>query len=308
MKKIRTIRIGSRGSKLALLQTEEIIKKLKRQFDSLECATRIIQTTGDAITDKPLSQVGGKGLFVKEIEEALVRGDIDLIVHSMKDVPTSLPEGLEIAAITKRIDCRDALISNENKKLTELPENAVIGTGSLRRKAQLLRVRKDLTVIDLRGNLDTRLTKLSHNGLDAIVVAAAGLMRLGLQDRITEIFSYDVCLPAVGQGSLGVEIRSNDTEMKRLAAVLNDYESNLSIRAERAFLKKLQGGCRIPVGARGHLEQGQLRLQGLVASLDGQDVLHDAVRGSQDNPEELGVTLAELLLKRGADEILKSIR
>lgn len=308
MNEKRTVVLGTRGSKLALLQAEYIVSKLKKAFDFLEFETKVIKTTGDKILDKPLAKVGGKGLFVKEIEEALVNGEVDLVVHSMKDVPTDVPKGLEIAAVTKRIDCRDCVISKENIKLSELPVAAKIGTSSLRRRAQLLHFRPDLNIVDIRGNLDTRLNKLKNDNLDAVIVAVAGLERMGLEERITEIIPFDICLPAAGQGALGIELRSGDNEIKKYAGKLNDKGSFAAIMAERAFLRELEGGCQIPIGAHAYIENEGLTLEGLVSSLDGKSVIRDKTQDSLEHFEEIGVKLAGKLIERGANEILKSIR
>lgn len=307
MDKKQRIVIGTRGSKLALQQSGEIVKLLRKKFSCYEFTVKVIKTTGDKIRDVALSKIGGKGFFVKEIEESLFKGEIDIAVHSMKDIPAELPEGLEIAAVTERMDCRDALISKKNKSLKELPAGNIIGTSSLRRKSQILNFRADFKVVDLRGNLDTRLRKLFDGNLDAIIVAVAGLERMGFTKFITERISCDVCLPAVGQGSLGIEIRFDDKKVKKLTEILNDNKSCLAIKAERAMLRKLQGGCRIPIGAHGYIKDGRLILEGLVASLDGQKIVRDKMDDFPEKAEELGRRLACRLIERGADEILKNI-
>lgn len=286
---MKKIIIGSRGSPLALAQSDEIASQLKKLCTEIEI--RIIKTKGDKITDVSLAKIGGKGLFVKELEEALLRKEIDVAVHSMKDVPTELPSGLIIGAITKRLDARDVLISKDNKLLNELPSGAIIGTSSLRRKVQLTHYRDDLKVIDLRGNLDTRLKKITQQTLDAIVVAAAGCIRANLSSKITQFLSTKIILPAAGQGSLGIEIREDDTEMKEIVANLNDRESYLTIGAERAFLKKLGGGCQIPVGVLGYLQDDILKLEGIVTS-DEQKVIKAQVEGKKEDAIKLGEELA----------------
>ncbi len=286
---MKKIIIGSRGSPLALAQSDEIASQLKKLCTEIEI--RIIKTKGDKITDVSLAKIGGKGLFVKELEEALLRKEIDVAVHSMKDVPTELPSGLIIGAITKRLDARDVLISKDNKLLNELPSGAIIGTSSLRRKVQLTHYRDDLKVIDLRGNLDTRLKKITQQSLDAIVVAAAGCIRANLSSKITQFLSTKIILPAAGQGSLGIEIREDDTEMKEIVANLNDRESYLTIGAERAFLKKLGGGCQIPVGVLGYLQDDILKLEGIVTS-DEQKVIKAQVEGKKEDAIKLGEELA----------------
>jgi len=302
----KSFAVGTRGSRLALLQAEEITGKLRERFSAFEFTVKVISTKGDRITDRSLAAIGGKGLFVKEIEDALLKGEIDIAVHSMKDMPAELPEGLKIASITKRLDPHDALISRGNQRLSELPAGAMIGTSSLRRKSQILNFRPDLTAVDLRGNLDTRLRKLADGNFDAIVAAAAGLERMNLKGAITEIIPFEICLPAAGQGALCIETRSGDAQTCELAGTLNDEETNVTVTAERSMLKKLQGGCQVPIGAYGRVEKGKLVLDGLVAGVDGKKVIRGNIAGSPEKAEELGIKLAESLIERGADEILKS--
>lgn len=289
---MKKIIIGSRGSQLALAQADEIASQLKKLCTEVEI--RIIKTKGDKITDVPLSKIGGKGLFIKELEEALLRKEIDIAVHSMKDVPTELPSGLMIGAITKRLDARDVLISKDNKLLDELPSGAVIGTSSLRRKVQVIHYRDDLNVIDLRGNLDTRLNKLDQQFVDAIVVAAAGCIRANLSSKITQFLPTEIILPAAGQGSLGIELREDDTEIKEIVFILNDEESYLAISGERAFLKKLGGGCQISTGVLGCLHNNILRLEGMITSSDEQKVIRAQVKGDKKDALKLGEELAIL--------------
>lgn len=304
---MREVRIGTRGSVLAVVQAERVAAEVRRRYPELAPVLVKIKTSGDKFAQIPLSRVGGKGLFIKEIEEALQAEQVDLAVHSMKDVPTEIAAGLTIAAILKREDPSDALISRRGIKLDALPAGARIGTSSLRRQAQLLRYRPDLTVIPLRGNLDTRLGKLGSEGLDAVVVATAGVYRLGRQEEITEILPAEISLPAVGQGALGLEIRATDQKMHHLVGPMSHRPSVLTIGAERAFLMRLGGGCQVPIAAHAELNGDQLRLKALVAAPDGTVM----VRGEREGPttlaEGIGVSLAEDLLRRGADRILQEL-
>lgn len=266
-----------------------------------------IQTSGDKIVDVPLAKIGGKGLFVKEIEEALLAGEIDLAVHSMKDVPAQLPEGLEILCVPPREDARDAFIGRDGVRFKNLAEGAVIGTASLRRQAQLLHARPDLKITMLRGNLDTRLRKLREGQFDAIVLAAAGLHRLAWSQEITEYLSPALSLPAIGQGALGIEGRRDDQFVRSVLARLNHSETYTTVAAERAFLHRLEGGCQVPIAAHATLTGEQLGLDGLIASVDGTHVIRDQINGSQQEAHKLGVQLAERLLARGGDKILREI-
>lgn len=306
--KMKRILIGTRGSKLALWQSEWVSSEIKKLRPDIEVSLVKIKTTGDKILDVPLAKVGGKGLFVKEIEEALLRGDIDLAVHSMKDVPTDLPSGLHLAAICKREDPRDAFISLRPgvKGIDDLPQGAVVGTSSLRRSCQLLSRRPDLRIIQLRGNLDTRLRKLDEGHFDAIIVAAAGVKRLGLEERITSILPPEVSLPAIGQGAIGIECRVDDEFINNLLSPLNDPETSLCVRAERAFLKILEGGCQVPIAAYARIE-GSLIMDGLVGSLSGDKLIRGHLEGSPEECELIGKSLAEYILSRGAKEILDEV-
>jgi len=297
------IRIGTRGSKLALRQTEWVKERLSSLFPEHSFQVVKITTTGDKITDAPLAKIGGKGLFVKEIEEALLRGEIDMAVHSMKDLPVQLPPGLKIGAITQREDPRDVLISKRGG-LGDLPPGSVIGTSSLRRRVQLLMINPRWQIRPLRGNLDTRLRKLRTEELSAIIVAAAGLIRLHLEGEATEYIPPEVILPAVGQGALGVEIRQGD-KLEEIVSALHHPFTALAVRAERAFLAKLEGGCQVPIAAYGKVEGEKVILQGMVASLDGGRVFRGEEEG--DDPEEVGVRLGERLLEAGAEEVLREI-
>jgi len=302
----RGIRLGSRGSKLALWQAEHIRFEIERKTGRKVEIVRI-KTTGDMILDVPLARVGGKGLFVKEIEEALLSGAIDLAVHSMKDVPTDLPEGLAIVAITRREDPRDAFLSVKYRKFEELPRGARLGTSSLRRQTQLLGLRPDLSVETLRGNLDTRIRKMEEGRFDAIILAAAGLRRLGWEARITEYIPADMSLPAIGQGALGIEIRSDDARTREAVSFLNDRDTAYAVRAERGFLKRLEGGCQVPIASYGQTEGDGIFLQGMVGRPDGSEIIRGSARGSVSDPEGLGVSLAGELLARGAKTILDEL-
>ncbi len=266
---------------------------------------RLVRTSGDRQTRNPLSDIGGEGIFVKELQSALLARRIDTAVHSLKDVPTSTPDGLTLAAISRREDPRDALISRG--RLRDLPQGARVGTGSPRRACQLRAVRSDLEVVAIRGNLGTRIRKVEAGEVDAVVVAAAALVRMGWLDRATEILPIDVMLPAVGQGALAVEIRADDEAMREIALSIDDRDTHLATTAERAFLRHLGGGCRVPIAALGSIESGKLRLQGLVADEQGQRVLRGDVQGPADDAEALGVRLAERLLAEGASELLEEI-
>ncbi|OGW20052.1 MAG: hydroxymethylbilane synthase [Nitrospirae bacterium GWB2_47_37] len=298
--------IGTRGSKLALWQAEWIKSELRKLNPDLEVELNKIKTTGDKILDVPLAKVGGKGLFVKEIEEALLRGEADIAVHSMKDVPTDFPEGLHLVTITKREDPRDAFISR-NSNFRELPEGATIGTSSLRRSCQLLSIRPDLKIEQLRGNLDTRLRKLDEGQFDAIILAAAGVKRLGWAERITEILEPEISLPAGGQGAVGIECRINDEFINKLIAPLNHPETSVCVRAERACLKKLEGGCQVPIAAYARLIDGKIIMNGLVGSVSGDRIIKSRIEGAPENAEALGVALAENLLSKGAKKILDEV-
>ena len=299
--------IGTRASQLAVWQAEWVQARLHEIAPHLSIRLERIQTSGDKILDVPLAKIGGKALFIKEIEEALLRKDIDLAVHSMKDVPSVLPEGLAIHCVPQREDPRDALLSRDGRSFHELPPSANVGTSSLRRQAQFLAQRPDLSIKMLRGNLDTRVRKLREGQFDAIVLAASGLKRLGWADQITECLSTDISLPAVGQGALGIEGRSEDTFIQNLLQPLNDSPSRSTVTAERAFLARLEGGCQVPIAGHATLEGSMLTLHGLVASVDGQRIIRDVIHGSVDEAESLGVALAERILEAGGDKILNEI-
>ena len=302
-----TLILGTRGSKLALQQSQWFQSRLHEVAPHVAVTLRKIQTSGDKIVDVPLAKIGGKGLFVKEIEEALLAGEIDLAVHSMKDVPAQLPDGLEILCVPPREDARDALISRDGCRFKDLPQGARIGTASLRRQSQLLNARPDLRIEMLRGNLDTRLRKLKDGQFDAIVLAAAGLHRLAWAQEITEYLDPIISLPAIGQGALGIEGRSEDGFVRSILERLNDPPTGLTVSAERAFLNRLEGGCQVPIAAHATLSDGQLALDGLVASVDGKTIIRDEIRGKSEEAHALGVRLAERLLARGGDKILREI-
>jgi hydroxymethylbilane synthase len=302
-----TIKIGTRASKLALAQTKWVINRVSAHYPDIRIDLVKIKTKGDRIIDRPLSTLGGKGLFVKEIEEALKRGEIDVAVHSLKDIPAELPDNLYIGIIPEREDPHDVMISKNNIPLKDLPEGSCIGTSSLRRSAQLLHYRSDLKTVPLRGNLDTRLKKLNTANIQAIVVAAAGLKRIGFKDKITQPFSFDLMLPAVGQGALGLEIRWDDQETRDILAFLDHYPTRVAVEAERSFMVELKGGCQIPVAGFAILKDDSINLDGLVADLDGRTIFRDVVIGPPEKARELGSALAHKLLDAGAGEILKDI-
>ncbi len=300
--------VGTRESRLAMWQANWVVDRLKESNPEYSYRIMGISTQGDKILDVALAKIGDKGLFTKELELAMLRGEIDMAVHSMKDLPTELPEGLVIGAICRREYPGDALISREGKKLEELPAGALIGTSSLRRCAQLLNYRDDLKMVNIRGNINTRLRKLEEEKLDAIVLAYAGVSRMGWESRITQVLPFWICLPAVGQGSIGVEVRAGDEEVLNLVGKIDHHESRVAITAERAFLRKLEGGCQIPIGALGTVENGHLHLEGVVASLDGRQLVRSSLTGDTEEAEKLGIKLADNLVQSGAGEILKKMR
>jgi len=304
---MRKLKVGTRGSALALRQTNEVIEKLRASYPGLELEARIIKTKGDKILDVPLAKIGDKGLFVKELELALLRKEIDFAVHSMKDLPTQLPEGLCIAAVPERVDPSDVLIT-KGPRLAELPTGARIGSSSLRRHAQLQNYRPDLRISDLRGNLDTRLRKLDSGEFDGVVLAYAGLYRMGWTDRITEKIPPRICLPAVGQGALAIETRDDDADVIEILKALDHAESHAAVLAERSFMRALGGGCQVPIGALASIETGKLKLAGVVASLDGSRLVRAEIPGDPEKPEELGKELARILRAAGADKILRELR
>jgi hydroxymethylbilane synthase len=303
-----TFKIGTRGSRLALWQAQWVRSAIRRINPSLLIEIITIKTQGDKILDTPLAMVGGKGLFVKEIEEALIDRRIDLAVHSLKDMPADIPPGLCIGPIPERGNPYDVLISRSGRPLAQLRNGARVGTSSLRRAAQLLHQRPDITILPLRGNLDTRIRKLETEDIDAIVLAAAGLKRLNLENKITEYLDDTVMLPAVGQGALCIELRKEDTRTAAALADLNHPETQAVVMGERAFLNRLEGGCQVPIAAHGHMENGAFSLQGLVANLDGTAIVRDTFSGPAAEFEKIGITLAERLLSMGAKEILDELK
>lgn len=324
------ITIGTRSSKLALWQANHVREELNKQWHGIEINLKEIKTKGDHITDVALSKIGGKGLFTKEIEDALLNGEIDLAVHSLKDLPTKLPDGLKIGAVLKRESPHDVLIqkSEVSRSLRErasstpwaggqksesfktLTAGAKIGTSSLRRIAQLKAIRPDLEYLDLRGNLDTRIRKLDKSNYDAIILAYSGVKRLDFEDRITEHFNPKKILPAVGQGTLAIEIRENDKEIERLVLKLNDKNTMLISIAERAFLERLQGGCQVPIGAYTEIENDKIILYGMIATLDGKRIIRDNVTSNLEiyDAKKTGTSLAEKLLRSGGEEILSLVQ
>lgn len=304
----QTLRLGTRGSNLALHQAEEVASRLTGTHRNLSVNISVIRTTGDKVLDVALSRIGDKGLFTREIEQALLRGEIDLAVHSLKDLPSELPPGLVLAAVLPRANPADVLLSRSGKHLHELPAGAVIGSSSLRRIAQLKAYRPDLKVVDIRGNVETRIRKMEEQGLDAIVLACAGLSRLGLEAAITQVLPPDIMLPAVGQGAIAVEIRENDNHTRELLQAIKSEETEAEVIAERAFLRELEGGCQVPIACLGRVNGSQLLLQGLVASLDGKQVIRGQKTVGRADAKIAGLELAAQLKERGAREILENIR
>lgn len=303
----RTVRIGTRGSALALAQSRWVDSRLKAHHPDIATELVIIKTTGDKLKDVPLAKVGGKGLFIKEIEEALLAGEVDLAVHSLKDMPGEMPRGCVLGAVPPREDWRDAFISHRFHSLAEVPPGGRIGTGSLRRRVQILNRRPDLEVMPLRGNVDTRLRKMTELGLDAIILAAAGLNRLGLAHLPKALLSAADMLPAVSQGALGLEIRAQDQEMQELLAPLDDPPTRIAVTAERAFLERLEGGCLVPVAALGQVNGRTVTLEAMISDLDGRRLLRQSISGPLAEAAALGRNLAERLLDLGGREILSEI-
>ncbi len=299
--------IATRQSPLALWQAEHVQRRLLEAHPGLEVELLKMNTQGDIILDTPLAKIGGKGLFVKELEQGLMDGRADIAVHSMKDVPVELPEGLHLPVILEREDPRDAFVSNHYASFEALPQGAKLGTSSLRRQCQLSALRPDLEVISLRGNVGTRLRKLDEGQYDAIILAAAGLMRLELTERIAGKISTDTCLPAIGQGAVGIECRADDPRVNALIGVLNDESTHIRVAAERALNHRLEGGCQVPIGGFAEIDGNKLRLRALVGSPDGSEMIRGEVNGSVDEAEKIGIELADDLLSRGADRILKEV-
>ncbi|MDV5063258.1 hydroxymethylbilane synthase [Veillonella sp. YH-vei2232] len=301
------IKIGTRKSALALWQAEYVGSELKRLYPHITVELVHFDTKGDQILEKPLAEIGGKGLFTAELEAAMHNGDIDLAVHSLKDMPTDLPAGLVLGAISKREEPYDALVSPKYKTLDQLPEGARVGTSSLRRQAQLLHVRPDLQISVLRGNVQTRLRKLEDENLDAIVLAQAGLKRLELGERITQTFTADEMIPAVGQGALAIECREDDTEMLEMLARINDESTRQAVEGERSFLRQLNGGCQVPMGVHGTIHKGQLTLKAIISSLDGRTVYEGEITGPASKGGILGKNLAKALYEEGGKRIVDAL-
>ena len=304
----KVVKVGTRDSILAMWQTQFVVDELKKVTDQYEFEIISLKTKGDKILDVALAKIGDKGLFTKELEVGLLAGEIDFAVHSMKDMPTALPEGLQISSMLKRHNPADAFVSDKYNSFMELPEGAKVGTSSLRRRAQLLHARPDLDIHDLRGNVQTRMRKMRDESFDGIILAAAGLERLEMFDEIKEELSYDICLPAVSQGVIGVETRENDEEIIALVQLVNDKQAEICVKAERALLKSLEGGCQIPIGAYAELTEDTVVLEGMVGSLDGKTIIREKISGTREQCEELGVTLANRLSELGGKAILEEIR
>jgi len=306
-RKPSSLRLGTRGSKLALAQANWVKERLEERHPGLAVELVLIKTTGDKLKDVPLAQIGGKGLFIKEIEEALLAGQVDLAVHSLKDMPAVVPENLVIAAVPPREDWRDAFISNNYANLAAIPQGGRVGTGSLRRRVQLLNLRPDLEVVPMRGNVDTRLRKLTEEGLDAIILAAAGLSRLGLTHLSRDFLSAREMLPAISQGALGLEVRAGDARVRGIIACLDDPVTHQAVRAERGFLARLEGGCVVPVAGLAQVEDGALSFEALIGDLEGRKLIRGQITGSPAQADALGRTLAERLLDQGGREILAQV-
>tara|TARA_R110000744_G_scaffold136954_3_gene247285 strand:- start:5811 stop:6743 length:933 start_codon:yes stop_codon:yes gene_type:complete len=303
----QTVRIATRKSALALWQAEYVKAQLEHFHPGIQVELVPMTTKGDIILDTPLAKVGGKGLFVKELEVAMLENRADIAVHSMKDVPVEFPEGLGLEIICPREDPRDAFVSNNIASLAELPQGAVVGTSSLRRQCQIKALRPDLDIRDLRGNVNTRLKKLDNGEYDAIILAAAGLIRLEMPERIREYIAPEVMLPANGQGAVGIECRNDDETIKTLLAPLGCEETRIRVLAERAMNRALEGGCQVPIGSYAVLENQKIYLRGLVGAVDGSEILTSEVRGDISEAEQLGNQLAENLLAKGADKILRHV-
>ena len=304
----KVVKVGTRDSILAMWQTQFVVDELKKVTDEYEFEIISLKTKGDKILDVALAKIGDKGLFTKELEVGLLAGEIDFAVHSMKDMPTALPEGLQISSMLKRHNPADAFVSDKYNSFMELPEGAKVGTSSLRRRAQLLHARPDLDIHDLRGNVQTRMRKMREENFDGIILAAAGLERLEMFGDIKEELSYDICLPAVSQGVIGVETRENDEEIIGLVQLVNDRTAEICVIAERALLRSLDGGCQIPIGAYAELNEDTVVLEGMVGSLDGKTIIRESITGTAEQCESLGETLANRLSELGGKAILEEIR
>ncbi len=302
------VKIATRGSKLALYQTNKVKEELEKRFPGKTFELLIIKTKGDKILDVALSKAGDKGFFTRELENALLKNEADMAVHSLKDMPTELPEGLKIAGVLKRGEVRDALVSKHGKKLTELDETDIVATSSLRRKAQLLNFNNKLTVVDIRGNVDTRLQKMDDGYCTAMVVAAAGLQRLGFQDKITEILDPKIMAPAVSQGAIAIEIRNDDPDIESMVSEINHVPTFMAVKAERVFLTALDGGCQVPIGCFSESSGGIFKMSGIVCNTDGSGMLKDSAEGEITTTEKTALLLAKKFLDKGAKEMIKKIR
>lgn len=302
------IRIGTRGSRLALYQANQVKLAIEEKFPGLKAEIIIIHTKGDKILDVSLSKIGDKGLFTKELEVALLNKEVDLAVHSLKDLPTFFPEGLTLGAVLKRAEVRDALVSKHGKTLNELGAEDVIATSSLRRRAQLLAYNPNFQIVDIRGNINTRLTKMDNGHCDAMIVAATGLQRLNLDERITEIIDTEIMVPAVSQGAIGIEIRENDDAVEAVMKNINHEETMLVTTAERAFLKSMEGGCQIPIGCYSTIEGSTYTITGLVADLKGEKVIRITQSGAFDEAVKIALEVSKKMIAKGASEILENIR
>jgi hydroxymethylbilane synthase len=298
------LKIGTRGSKLALTQTNFVADKLRKIMPETNIEICVIKTSGDIMQDVSLLTIGGQGVFVKELEDALLSKKIDLAVHSMKDVPGETPDELMFAAILPREDMRDVLVSRDNIKMESMPKGAKIGTGSQRRGAQIKAILPDVNIVSLRGNIETRLKKIETENLTGVILAAAGMKRMGLAEKITQFLPVETMLPAVGQGALGLQIRKMDIDLAKICASLNDMTTATEVTAERSFLRALGGGCRLPIAALGKLEGQRLSLEGMVAAPDGSTMIREKINGAKREAEELGKTLAEIILKKGGKKLL----
>lgn len=304
---MKTLKIATRNSPLALWQAEYVKKQLIHAHSGLNVELVSMQTEGDRFLDAPLIAVGGKGLFIKELEQALLNGEADIAVHSMKDVTIDLPDDLALPVIMKREDTRDVFISNNYKQIDDIPDGAVVGTSSLRRQSQIKSLHPAIVLKDLRGNVGTRLRKLDNGEYDAILLAAAGIIRLGLSERITQLIPQSVLLPAIGQGAIGIECRAGDEVVHEMIAPLDDHDTSLCVQTERAFSRRLFGGCQLPIAGQASIIGNEISLVGLVARVDGSEVIKSEQKGSLADSDSIGTALAETLLERGADEILKEL-
>jgi len=305
---MQKIRLGTRGSKLALWQADCVAGEIHKILPDLDIEIVVIKTIGDKILDVALSKIGDKGLFTREIENALLAEDIDLAVHSMKDLPSILAPDLTLGAVLKRENPQDVLISHKNYTISSLPRHGVVGTSSLRRIAQLKALRPDLRMVDLRGNVETRIKKMEEQDLDGIILAYAGVKRLGFTGQISEVISKDLLLPAVGQGAIAIELRAGDSETHKVIAPINDHHTNIATQCERALLRELEGGCQVPIASLAQITGDMIHLEGLVASMDGQILIKGVHSGHLDQAAEIGRHLAQNLLSRGADGILEEIK